>query len=380
VRLLSAADAIRLVASELRIVDPSGLLAQEDQIIAEYIRKTIVDIATREGELDTPVYISKVLNGVRAQLSTLIPSLQRKRNQRPSQRLIEAEGDTHPDAIRRILDALSDIGDLAHLGNGYWVPTPVRFVHLSEEIVLIAGGVPTFSLREFIGAPVHLSWIGRTVLWQALPNEARDNEALWQSKSSWLGKPPDDLNTWTGNLLASASRRMAPSASGLEEFEIYLPGSRPTQPQAFRWISSREIRREPEGLRLCRATEGRWFSVRRYFLAKLTRIHAGWVVSQECAVDQTDVRRLQYGFDAREQTPVLVRQQTRKGAAVLTFADFLPAEERRVLIAFGRDESRVPGRLPTRVAIETSHLPIVLEQLSRLGIAVRPTERGATVS
>jgi len=99
-----------------------------DPIIAEYLRSGLYALAVPPG-IDArpePVYVTRLTNLVRLQLSPIWPELDLRRDVRPSDLEKEREGDIHPDPVRRVLDGLNDLRDVCELGQGYWLPCPVR--------------------------------------------------------------------------------------------------------------------------------------------------------------------------------------------------------------------------------------------------------------
>ena len=345
-----------------------------DQIIAECLRRALCWLASggRTGHTE-PVYVTSLLNGVREQLSPLWPSLRRSRHKRPSQVEQRLEGDKHPDPIRRVLQALNDLREVEHVGEGYWLPTPTRLVELpANNVVLVIGGLDTPELRRVLNPSVELLWITRTLPRAALDPATLENHSLWQSLSDYLGDPPPSLAHWTSALLSRASRSLRPSAAGYSRFEVYRPRAQGARLQYFRWVAADQLSNLPQGLLLCRTTDGYQLGPRRYWLGTMTAFRGEARAEKEYTLEPTDVPRLQYGIDLLEESPTRVLVRQRGEDVLVQFENFLPPEERRLLIAFGKEESERPGRLPLVYRIQHHHFGLIQQRVVEgLALAIR---------
>jgi len=339
--------------------------------VAEYIRQTLSDLTSAQEGNPSAIYVTAITNNVRRQLGAVWPAVETRRTRRPSEREQAAEGDVHPDPVRRVFESLDDLREIDHLGNGYYAPTPTRLISLSDTTALVISGAPTKDVERQIQIPVSASWIARTARVQDIPSEFRSDEARWQSMRAWLGTPPGDLESWTDAYFDRAKRQLAVSGGSVTEFEVYQPMLNRSRPQAFRWIPVKTLRGERDELLLCRALEGR-FGLRRYWLGTLSRSRGERRAEREYQVERTDVARLQYGVDRVHDAPTVVRLRRAGALARLTFTSILPPEERRALIAFGRDCSPKPGKFPIGYEFAEMHLPFILPLLERLGVAVAP--------
>lgn len=344
-----------------------------DQVIAECLRRSLCWLASggRTG-LEEPVYVSAVMNHVREQLSPVWPTLCRSRNKRPSQSEQQREGDTQPDPIRRVLQALSDLREAEHVGDGYWLPTPVRLVDLpSADTVLVIGGLDTAELRKVFNAGVQVAWIARTLKRAVIEPAHSQDRTLWQTLADYLGDPPESLNDWTTAFLNSAATQLKPSASDYARFEVYSPKTQGGRPQYFRWVGTDRLSKLPAGIVLCRATEGYQFGPRRYWLGTITEYRGEARAERESPVDPKDITRLQYGFDLLEKCPTRVLVRQRGEDVLLQFESFLPPEERRLLIALGKEESERPGRLPLVYRVPRERFEDLQRRIDGLGLTIK---------
>jgi len=362
--VISTHHATRIVAAASGIKIGSSLDHFIDQVIAEYLRQTLY-LLSQGGRA---VYVTQLMNTVQRHLAPLWPELYEFRERRSSLIEQQAEGDLHPDRVRRVLEVLSDLRDCVDLGEGYWLPAPLRFVFLpASERVLVVGGLATSELRRMLGSEVSLVGFARIVSEVALPDDIRRDPSRWQAYEAWCGDAPLDLREWTKSYMTQASRQLRHSASGFVEFEVYAPWLRRRQPQYFRWIGFTdfvsEVKNPPRTLLLCRSIPQRMRGPRTYWLGVVDS-HG---LKREVPVPSTHVRRLSYGLDLCYGAPTRVFWQ---GDRVLVIRNRLPPEEQRILIAIGRDVSETPGRLPLHLEIGPEWRDFINDRLSRLGIEI----------
>jgi hypothetical protein len=367
---LRRAAAINRLAALTGVGQRSADDVPPDLVIAEYLRRTINALAQPESTGGwKPVYVTTLTNQVRRQLAPVWPTLERVLNKRPSVEEQKREGDTLGDPVRRVLEALDDLREIAHLGRGYWLPTPLRFVSLpGVDSVLVVGGLSTSELRRYLHTKVTTSWIARVLDKKHLPADALDDRTRWQSFENWQGSPVDALQDWAREKMKNARRTLVPSASGVRDFEIYSPGLRTNQPQFFRWVPAREMPRAPTELLLCRASERGMFAVRRYWLGTTAGPRGALHAVDESPIDSKDVRRLQYALDQLSGFPTTVHFHQDSSATLFHFKSLLPPEERRLLIAFGKDESIRAGRLPQLFRFASESATVIQTALKRLGV------------
>ena len=362
--VIAASEAVRIIAGLTGVEFGSQTDQLIDQVIAEYLRQGLCLLS--EGR--RPVYITRLMNRVRRQLAPLWPELYVFRESRWSLEEQHAEGDIHPDRVRRLLDILSDLRDFVGLGEGYWLPAPVRLVALpGSGRVLVVGGLATADLRQTLCPEVALAGFARTVPEGALPNTLRFDRSMWQPYGAWCGDPPADLKKWTEACIAQAQGQLRDSASDFSTFEIYAPWLRQGQPQYIRWMRFQdfidEVRTPPRMLLLCRSIPGRLQVLRKYWLG----IVDPKGLKKEAPLLSDHARRLAYGMDFLYGVPTHAVWED----DTLVLRNWLPPEEHRILTAIGRDISPHPGRLPLRFVIGPEWRQFVGESLNALGIEIK---------
>jgi hypothetical protein len=372
-QLISSADSVAKIALDLGLKLQANQSVAPDAIIAEYLRQALCDRTAANDPPSMASYVTSITNNARRQLGPVWPSLIRARHRRPSLREQEAEGDLQPDPIRRVFETLEDVREFAHLGNGWYSPTPTRFVRANERTVFLISGAPTRLIQQFVQTTIHSASISRTVSWDDLPVRIRSDETLWQSIPSWLELPGTKIGVWTDAVLARAKHQMARSGSTVEDFEVYVPETNRSRPQAFRWVPAKTLR-APEEIVLCRVHYGSYFGARRYWLGTLARSRVGWVARQEYPVSPRKIRRLQYGLDARANAPTEVVVRFSNDTVEVTLKNLLPPEERRALMIVGRETSPVIGRFPMVYQIARDHAQFILNLFRDLDIVVNENQ------
>lgn len=135
-------------------------------------------------------------------------------------------------SISRGIDLLIMIGDLAHIGHGYFVPRESRVVRMSRNFGRIAGGLP-LTFIEHTGAQiadVHTDTLGRIV---PLPPEAKRDSAAVEHATSlrWEAADHDDLFS----RLAASLPAKPVSASPDGSVAFYSVASKRTGRRTERW-------------------------------------------------------------------------------------------------------------------------------------------------
>lgn len=375
-RVVRHNDLLTLLARDFALPNASlSLDSPSDQVIAEYLRETLERLATNGGRAPSePVHVASLTNQVRRQLRPIWPTLDKTRDRRATLSEQEAEGDTEPDPIRRVLEALQELRDIAHVGGGHWLPTPTRLVALPRERsapgdVLIIGGRSTRDLR-LAHPKISLRWIARVASADEIASDGQSGSTSWQPLEDWLGMPPESLEDWTRATLTRALESLAPSSPDVTEFQVYAPQAASRRPQALRWIDVQRLAHPPSGLLLCRTGSGHWSSGRRYWLGTVVSTRSARRAEREAEISPGDLRRLQYGLDLQAGAPTRVSIARNGGDDILSLPNFIPGEERRLLIAFGEDVSSVAGRLPLRYRFAGGVPPVVLSTLGRLGVVI----------
>jgi hypothetical protein len=234
--------------------------------------------------------------------------------------------------LRFALRVLLLMREAEDLGHGYWFPTPMRAVE-NDVLTILVSASPTTELVR------HFPSVRRTGYARVLSRV--DSEGLpRQALDQWLGDVPRLTATWAQSEVDRARLAMGPtSPSGNVEY-FCVEASGPLQSPTFapRW--THEPARAivlPDGIALCRQRLSVVAS--RYFVGQLDGKR---LVAESNRV--VDAGRLQFGMAA------LAGRKLSIGVTRLTEADIyfvpvqLPRPERRLLLALGQRDGRLPGR------------------------------------
>lgn len=193
------------------IGDPS---VQKTAVMAEYLRLVLTEAAVQDNVPDRvePVHTRRLLLCVVQQLDLLWPEFRLVRRQSPLQDdMLDEEAVA---SIQKVLDYLELLGDVLYLGNGRWIPTPMRAVVLpDDDIQLVVGGLAT---RHIVDVQVATTGIGRVASSRNGCNYPQ------QPYLNWVGWLPSDLDQFTRRMLDEAHANGSPSASGFSDYEVFL--------------------------------------------------------------------------------------------------------------------------------------------------------------
>jgi len=324
-------------------------------VLADYIRKNLHSLSTT-GEESKPVYITRIVNTVVSQIKTLLSSMEIYGITYKSLEELEVD-------IKRIMKVLRDLRDVVDLGNGYWAPTPIRFVDIPKSAdVLVVGGLPTYNLNTLYSPIFKVSGFVRYADKLSLINANTNNPILWQDFNDWIGFIPPDLKRWSKQIMISAAQHLQQSASSYENFELYCPWEK-SRLQHYRWVEYLNFKSStianPKELILCRSKN----RPRTFWLGKFSEK----ALVMEARVPNSVIRRLMYGLDIIHENTVEVTWSDN----IITLKNWLPPEERRLLSSLGIDCSPESGRYPIMYKINPEWTGLVEDRLISLGLSVR---------
>ncbi|MGF7031248.1 hypothetical protein J2T17_002154 [Paenibacillus mucilaginosus] len=194
----------------------------QEMILAEYLRNIIYMLSVGNNYSLTrfsPVYIRTIINTLRKHLDTVWPLPQRLE-------IFSTNNDEdrgYPlstDSIKWTLNLLQMIGDIVHVGNGYWLPSPLRFIELPEsDEIGVVGGWPTRNLAREYGAVMHLG-LGRMVIKGDIKRATFD--PTYQSYEAWRGWVPANILGWAEALVKRARDYGSNSSSNYLDYEVFI--------------------------------------------------------------------------------------------------------------------------------------------------------------
>lgn len=352
-QVITASQALDKVSHSLGLNSKAMPSLLKTQIMADYLRHTLLTLSHSAITVQ-PVFVTTLLNQVQRQLMPLWPEIFK-----------QTEAEKNP--LRHILEQLEQIKDVANLGRGYWLPTPLRLVRLPSSQILLIGGMDTKTLQSRFGNRVYVyTGLARQI-------ETTD-EAMclvkagieWQCFEDWLGEDTDiDLRTWTTHLLEKAKKHLKSSGSEITEFDIYAPNLCKTHLQNFRWVSTKRLSATfNKEIVLCRLKNG-------YYLGQLKGENPVCLAS-EIRLNQLDQNvelcKLLYGLDLLYDRPTHVEfEHCNDNEDKLIFRNWLPTSQQRLLRAVGHE---VHGKLPLVYQFLRIYREDIFQHIQKLGIQI----------
>lgn len=378
---ISPAEAVDRLARRLGVTRAESGGLPSPELLSETIRE-VVFRHTVSSEGSSPIHVQTITNQVRRVLAPLWPMLARhdRNDWRAPTNVGSAEDDdaaagTESSPIRHGLDRLASIRELQHVGSGYWLPTPVRLIHLGSHLgddssarALLLGGAPLCQLRADGYMSLSTYGIIRALPVSILPAAVRADDTVWQGLDDWLGSPAEPLSEWASQLLQHAARELRPSHVEVGAFEIYLPEMHRRDSQYFRWTTARGHQLSEERLYLCRTIPSGASGPRRYWLGRLTQRQGVTQTVAEYPLAGIDIRRLLYALDAAADAPTRATVSYDAAVVTLSLSSYLPGAESRLMAAISDERSHVPGRLPLIYQIARDVAEPVLDRITSLGI------------
>ncbi|MGW5108088.1 hypothetical protein [Nocardia sp. NPDC004123] len=255
--------------------------------------------------------------------------------------------------LREQLEDLASIGDLAELGNGYWVSVEGVIVELgNDQPCLFVSGVPLRILDQEIRDAITYSGATRHLATGSVPDKLELPKVGLQL---WARRQSTDLETWTRQF--GKSIRIVASAP-TDSLEFYLPETaRSGCLQHDRW---QRTARNLTGTYLYRQTV-----LNHWRLHGLADVTAG-TVEGTCEIDRQDAHRLMFGYDMLAGNPTTaIWNESASSSAELILHNPVPAPEMRFLTALAK---RLPAKKFEHRFIAATYREQVRQTVEDLGI------------
>ncbi len=186
----------------------------------------------------------------------------------------------------------------------------------------------------------------------------------WQGFKNWVGETEADICTWTRNLLDETRKHLKPSGSDVTDFEVYMPCLGKTNLQYYRWIPAQKLAFASKDIMLCRFKQ----TFVTYCLGMLTGEKQVCLHRETRLEQDIEIRKLLYGLDALYQCPINAKfEQLNEKQGKLVFNSWLPATQRRLLLALGHE---VHSRLPLTYEFSIFFKEEIFQHVQKLGILI----------
>jgi len=349
---LDLREAQATLAGEIRCRGATSAL--HTAIVADHIRTLVwAPYLRSEGADRQPVHTSRIFAALDRNLRFLAPGG------------IDAVCAAAHSTYEFVRDQIELCGDIVHLGNGYWIPGPLRLVRPSTtEMGLVVGGIPTGTLEKVFKRPIHSIGPAR----YAVGIEGVNAALAADSVAGWLGIS-ESLADWTKQTLAWAATQLLPQADIEDDnLEIYAPDIFRLRRRPGFWLGAKEFQESAATLRLFRPrTAARWSFDRPDYLGVFRPRIAGAHLTQAVQIPRDLGYRLRFGFDQMYAMPRTIHLHRVGDAHRFELKFDLPAPEARVLGLSWRDAADGIDRY-----IDDFGIPILEDVAALLGIRVVP--------
>ncbi|WP_334074119.1 MULTISPECIES: hypothetical protein [Paenibacillus] len=215
-------------------------MIQKYIVIAEYLRITLNKLSLHERDKVEPVYIMKLLNVVNAQLEGIWTELKTRNLTKYTEVIKSEEHNDSSDLMKWTLWNLALIGDCTYVRNGFWLPSPVRFVelprYLGESYVAVIGTRSTKEINSIL-PKVKARGLGRILMKEDIPVDLLSDSNLWQLYNDWVGWIPTDTLGWAQIECNYAQRYGSTSLSSFDRFEVFLSDNSLQYKSKRMWLS-----------------------------------------------------------------------------------------------------------------------------------------------
>lgn len=258
-----------------------------------------------------------------------------------------------------VLRDLQEIGDVVHLGKGYWVAGPLQAIDIgNDHCVLIVGGVPTALLGD-----KRLSITCSSAARFAPTTKSLFEQAITVDR--WQGYT-ESLGDWTATILRTWDRQMAEMGDlHANDLEVYAPDFFLNQGRIGRWVSATDVQSPLNGLRLCRPRTGFLEHDRPSFLVRMGWNGSELTLKKAARVEKSQSLRLRFGLDQLLNSPRTATCTTTQHICTLSLRFPLPEPEARVLRLGWHGKER-----PELINFHVHLYPLFSKTLDRLGIRI----------
>jgi hypothetical protein len=260
-----------------------------------------------------------------------------------------------------VRDQLERCGDIVHIGNGYWIPGPVRAVRpVMSQSTIVVGGAPTAELKRTFS--LHSIGPARYLFGERSAEGGHPEVSV----GVWLGIS-ESLSAWTEKTLAWGRTQLQPQAEIEDDsIEIYAPDMHRARRRPGFWIDAKEFQEAAPTVRLFRPKmSAKWTFDRPDYLGVFNSGPDGAQLSRSVRISKDVGYRLQFGLDQKLAVSRTITLKRIGDAHSLDLKFALPEPETRVLGLAWRNATQESEQF-----FDSFALPALNEVAVMLGIRV----------
>jgi len=274
-------------------------------------------------------------------------------------------GEDQESTISEEIEALKELGDFL-AGDGGVYPSSFRVVDVSEDTLLLLGGIPVQALPAAMQAVTAIAGRARLLTPKSWATE-RDLAIPKIGLDEWLGLPFADLEQWARSRIARWNREVAFSGE-IENASIYWNK---------KWILAEEFRENTRELLYRQEIKVYGHSKYRYaWSAFQPEKPLCYRLSRCTEINRDDARRVQTYLDLKSGGTI-IKWQRKSPVISLTVPRPLPSPESR-LLRLGWHDPLPVGQMPWPRIYHFGQrlLPLLTAGLTRSGYKLQQTLQG----
>lgn len=355
VRALDQADVLTFLSSELRC--RGALPALRTALIADHVRTLIwaPNLRANEDSVAQPVHTSRIFAALGRNTRFLFSPISES----------SSNAATQAAEFEFVRNRLALCGDIFHIGNGDWIPGPLRLVRPSEsQAVVVVGGAPTSVLQRILNGQIRS--IGPARFWM----NPQGSLAAYpvESAEDWIGTV-EPLATWTEKTLTWAASQLEKQADIEDDsLEIYAPDILRGRRRLGVWVEAKDFQEPSPTMRLFRPKMPPEMSYDRPdYLGVFSRRSGMTQLTRAVRISRDTAYRLRFGLDQKLGTPRTMNLRRVADSHSLDLKFALPNPEAKVLGLAWQEAER------DLLFFDDFALPVLKDVVSLLGIRLLHT-------
>ena len=270
---------------------------------------------------------------------------------------------------KEILDCLQGMGDVQHIGNGYWIATAPHFITHPAGVTFLVGGAPTSYLEKQFDITLRSSSLARVVHDLSAVTAYKDNDAVWQNYSEWFTNPyTDTIEQWTERLFTWAKENFIESLMDDLPVEVYNSKAKAKPFQLQRWQLMSDLSFLPNHPMLCRI-RGRGPTI--YLLADIQEVDGELRIAGEVGLHKRYRTQILYALDNYDKSNTICDVSKGEKTFTVKLYNYLPEPIKRLFYAFSQNPFYAFDSLPHEFIFHSAFYSTLTKALEICGIQIK---------